>query len=318
MKARHAAPQMSFVLVTDSYATIRPVLDRLRAQTVREMLEVVLVTDSPAPAFRGGLEGFASVRIVEAAPPWPLGEARAAGVRAATAELVFVGDTHSYPHPALAETLIDTHQGPWSVVVPGFGNANPHGALSWAGFLSDYAAWSHRLPPGPIEYAPIADVSYRRSALLEFGDRLGHVLDYGDELLHGLHALGHRMYFQPEARIDQVNLARPRSWLWERYAAGALIADRRTRRWSWLHRLVYVCGSPLLPAVYLARGRSGIRAARRGGEAPVRVVMAMLAGGLVKAAGEMVGYTRGAGRAAEPRMVELELHKVRHAGGRRR
>ena len=38
------APRMSIVLATDSYATIRPVIRCLSKQTLKQKLEVVLVT----------------------------------------------------------------------------------------------------------------------------------------------------------------------------------------------------------------------------------------------------------------------------------
>src|SRR5207247_1352154 len=98
------------------------------------------------------------------------------------APLVFIGETHSLPHPRFAQTLIEAHAGPWAVVVPGFRNANPEPSLSWAGFLSDYSPWAYGLPAGEITYAPIYNASYRRSVLLEFGDRLGRALSHGDEM----------------------------------------------------------------------------------------------------------------------------------------
>ncbi len=164
-------PRMSVVLVTDDYDSISPVLDRLVRQTAREHLEVVVVTPSPEqiPAAAANLQGFAAVQVLQHGPPLDLGDGRAAGVRAASAALVFIGETHSYPHPQLAQTLIDAHAGPWAAVVPGFGIANPDSVLSWAGFLSDYGPWLEGLPAEEITYAPNYNASYRRSVLLELG-----------------------------------------------------------------------------------------------------------------------------------------------------
>ena len=36
-------PELSYVVVTDTYATIRGVVDRIRRQTIRDRIEVVLV-----------------------------------------------------------------------------------------------------------------------------------------------------------------------------------------------------------------------------------------------------------------------------------
>jgi hypothetical protein len=304
-------PLMSVVLVTDDHESVRPALDRWRLQTVKERLEVVLVAPSREAFADAELDGFASVRFVELGPPVDLGDGRAAGVRAASAPLVFIGETHSYPHPGFVQTLIEAHAGPWAVVVPGFRNANPERSLSWAGFLSDYSPWASGLPAGEIDYAPIYNASYRRSALLEFGDRLASALTIGDEMLKGLRARGHRMYFEPAATIEHLNLARAVPFVRERFLSGLLIAAQRARRWSWRQRLAYACGSPLLPAVYLSRVRGGVRTVRR--NVPLGAFPAMLAGAFVKAAGEMVGYARGAPPAAERRMTDYELHKTSYA-----
>ncbi len=309
---------MSVVLVTDGYETIRPVIDCLHAQTVRDELEVVLVGLQGEGLHRAGadLDGFAAVQVVEVGSPLALGDARAAGVGAASAPLVFIGETHSFPHAGMAETLIRAHSGPWATVVPGFVNANPDGAPSWAAFLLDYGGWVPGVAAGEIDHAPIYNASYRRSVLLEFGDRLGSALRIGDEMSKGLGARGHRTYFEPAARIDHLNLSAPAASLRERYLAGLLIAAERTRRWSWRQRLLYLCGAPLLPAVYLSRVRAGVRAQRRDAPLPVGTVPMLLVSSFVKAAGEMIGYARGAGPAAEPRMMEYELNKVGYVSSR--
>ena len=303
-------PRMSVVLVTDDYDSVSPVLDRLVRQTAREHLEVVVVTPSPEqiPTAAANLQGFAAVQVLEHGPPLDLGDGRAAGVRAASAALVFIGETHSYPHPQMAQTLIDAHAGPWAAVVPGFGIANPDGVLSWAGFLSDYGPWLEGLPAEEITYAPNYNASYRRSVLLELGDELGTALSHGDGMLRGLRRRQHRIYFEPAARIDHVNLSRPGAFVAERYAAGRLIAAERAHRWPWGRRLIYACGAPLLPAVYLSRARVGARMARR--KAPAGTLATMVAGTVVKAAGEMAGYVLGSGAGAAERMLEYELHKV--------
>lgn len=308
-------PQMSMVLVTDRCETIRPVLDRLAEQTAREALELVLVGPGDELRPEATADGFAAVQVVDPGSYVGLGEARAAGVRAASAPLVFIGETHSYPHPRMAEELLHAHTGPWAAVVPSFANANPDGAASWAAFLSDYGAWVPGVSPGEIRFAPMYNASYRRSVLLEFGDRLGGALQGGDEMGNGLRARGHRVYFAPAARIEHLNVSgRPLDWIDERYLAGHLVAAARARSWSWGRRLLYLCGSPLLPVLYLSRVRAGIRLQRRQRALPPGTFALLLAGAMIKAAGEAVGYARSSRPDdADGRMREYELHKSAYA-----
>ncbi len=305
--------ELAVVLATDSDATIRPVINRLRRQTVRDRVEVVLVAPAGAGVTRtlGALhEDFARVQLVEVDSIAPLAAARAAGIRAATAPVVFVGETHTFPHPGWAEALIAAHRGPWAAVAPAFGNANPKGALSWAGFLSDYGRWVDGLPAGEIGEVPLYNASYRRAILLELGDRLEPALAHGDELPVGMRARGHRVYFEPAARIDHANVARPAAWLVERFAAGVLIASHRSRTWPLSRRLAYVAGAALIPAVLVWRVLPGVRVTARRHPLPAGTIAAIVAGAIVKAIGELVGYAGGGTASCEMRMHEYEVHKL--------
>jgi hypothetical protein len=306
------SPALSVVLATDELATIEPVVRRLRAQTVAGQVELVIVTTRPDEAPDG--EGLAGCRVVGVDDLVPLTAARAAGIRAATAPLVFVGETHTYPADGWAEALIDAHAGNgWAAVVPGFGNANPSGTLSWAAFLADYGAWLNVLPRRELELIPTYNTAYRREALLELGPRLDRVITSGDELIVALRDAGRRFVFEPSARIDHENVAAPKAWLLERYLGGHLTAASRMERWSWRRRLVYAAGAPLIPAVLLARVAGGVREARRAYGVGRGVYAAMAVGAVVSAVGELVGYLGGPAGWADRRMTEYEIHRRRYS-----
>ena len=306
-------PALSVILATDAYPTIEPVVRRLRAQTVAHRLELVIVTPRPEEVRReAGPGGLAALVVVGVESLVPLAAARAAGVRAATGPVVFVGETHTYPEEGWAEALIDEHAGDWAAVVPGFGNANPSGALSWAAFLSDYGAWLASLERRELSLIPTYNTAYKRSALLELEPRLDVLLSTGDELIVELRAAGRRFVFQPSARIDHANVARRGAWLLERYLGGLLTANSRMARWSRGRRLLYAAGSPLIPVVVLARIAGGVSAARQAHGIPLAVYPALLLGAVIGAAGELVGYLGGPVTWADRRMTEYEIHRLRY------
>jgi hypothetical protein len=309
---------MSVILATDTFDTIRPVVRHLRQQTVRDRLEIVIVAPDIGAIAKDAaeLDGFGAVRLVQVDSLRPFGSARAAGVAASRAPLTFIGETHTYPHPTFAEELIKTHAGPWAAVVPGFGNANPKGMLSWSIFLLDYGPWYYGLPPRPALTAPTHNVAYKREVLLELGDELGPSLTHGDRLAVLFRERGHATQFHPAARIDHLNVARWAPWLTERLHTGLVISGRRAARWSLLRRLVYCCGSPLVPAVLLRRVAEGVRCAARETRLPAGTFGAIVIGTIVSAAGEMIGYARGTPGDADAIMLEMEVHKVRYASAR--
>ena len=305
-------PALSIVLATDSYETIRPVVAHLRRQTVRDQLELVLVGPSrsmPA-ANEGELDGFAAVRTVEVDSVVPLSRARAAGVRAASAPLVFIGETHSYARPDCMEAFLRAHDSNWSVVVPGFANANPEGTLSWASFALDYGTWWEGLQAKAITFAPCYNVVGKRSVFLEFGDRLERVFSHGDAFLEGLRERGHSIYFEPAATVAHLNGSTAATWKL-RYVVGRVRGADRGAVWPIWRRAAYVLGSPLIPAVLFWRLKEPLGALRKRSGMPAGtslVVGAILA---VTACGEMVGYAMGAGSEAERRVDEFEIRKVR-------
>jgi hypothetical protein len=112
-----------------------------------------------------------------------LPEARAVGIRAASAPIVFIGETHAYPQPGWAEALFTAFEGPWAAVVPAIGNANPTSAASWASYLFDYGMWGPNRRSGEIADPLIYNTAYRREVLLSFGESLSAVLDPSQETL---------------------------------------------------------------------------------------------------------------------------------------
>ena len=308
-------PELSVVLTTDTFETIRRVVECLRGQTVKERIELVIVVPegSRVELTDADAAGLAGVRVVSVPGVETFGGGRAAGVRASSAPVVVIGETHTYAHPGWAEALIGAHREPWPIVVPGVGNANPGGALSWGVFLMDYGRWFAGLPAGETDLAPTHNSSYKREMLLALGSRLETALAHGDELAVFCRSHGHRAWFEPRARIDHLNIARPRPWLAERFIGGLLIGGRRSLRWPWWRRLVYFAASPLVPLVLLSRLRPAIRAARRSTRLPVGTLPAVALGTVVWGVGEAIGYLRGARERESVRMTEYELHKVRYA-----
>ena len=310
-------PALSVVLGTDNMDRVATVIDSLAAQTIAETIELILVIVAPPnAATREQIEyRFHSLKIVPVQSMTSLATARAKGVLAATAPFVFIAETHAYPDPDLGEKIVAALSDEWSVVVPGFRNANPDSAVSWAGFLSDYGAWSASLGPGEIQWGPSHDVAFRRSVLLEFGERLESALTFGDEMNVTLHARGERTYFDPSAGIEHVNINGFGWFMRERFLTGMLIGEYRRARWGMGRRLVYALASPLIPIVVLSRIQKGVREIGRRESLPTGTIPALVLGVIVKAAGEMRGYLVGAPESAEERMTGYEVRKVAFNSG---
>lgn len=305
-------PLLSVILATDTVERVARVLGSIALQTIASKIEIVLVmTESPDQSVVDQLtSGIHSLKIIMVPSIVPLAHARAKGVRAARSPFVFIAETHAYPDPGLVEKLIAALSDEWSVVVPGFRNANPDSGLSWAGFLSDYGAWSDTLSGGEIDRAPSHDAAFRRDVLLQFGNRLENALTFGDELYLTLRQRGQRCYFESSAGIQHINLDKFHSFVRERYLSGVLIGGYRAERWSFLRRVAYAGGSPLIPVVIISRVFKGVREIGRREVLPRGTMPALVLGAVLKAAGEARGYLFGAPHSAEAGMTAFEVKKL--------
>lgn len=306
-------PAMSYVVVTDHYRTIRRVAERLAAQTAKDQIEVIVVAPKGQDLGLDTsiLSGFAAFRTVLLESIWPMSIARAAGVRAATAPVIFIGETHSFPHAGFCATLIEAQTDPWDVVVPGLLNGNPASPLSWAAFLMDYGGWLNELPGGAIQGGPTWNVGYRRDVIMAMDGALTTALSHGDEMAVALRARASRTCFVPAAELEHVNVEQIIWWLEQRFLTGRLVAASRKRRWSTARRLVYVCASPLVPLVMLSRISRPVRAAVTKCRLPFGTIPALVLGTLVRTAGEVLGYLCGATAGSQRRLDEYELHKLK-------
>ncbi|MCP9818865.1 glycosyltransferase [Synechococcus sp. Cruz-9H2] len=306
---------LSYVVVTDTCATIAPLLSHLRRQSAVERIELVLVTPSrhaidelPAAA-----AGIGRVVVVEADIN-NYAHALAQGIHKAMGPYVFLGETHSFPDPRFVETLMRTFaKGDWSVVAPGIGNGNPSTHWSWAAYLCDYACWSSALPAGECAAAPIYNAAYRLSLLQEFGADLERLLARSDSLPRALQARGARTLFEPTARLAHVNIAQPRTWIDERMLTGHLVAAHRTRIWGAGWRLVYLLASPLIALVLFRRVLPGAWLTIRRQRLSPLLLLWILAGMVLRAWGEFLGYLGLSATDGERRMQDYELHKLDYA-----
>jgi hypothetical protein len=258
------------------------------------------------------LQSFCGIRIVAVDAIKPMPAARAAGVRASTAPVIFIGETHSFPHPGFADAIIAAHEGPWDVVVPGLGNANPSSPRSWAAFVLDYGYWLAGLSASEIANGPTWNASYKRSILTDAGINLDTALSSGDELPQILRAGNRSVYFEPRAVIDHTNVEAD-GWADERFLSGQVVGANRGRRWSRARRAFYFAASPLIPFVLLYRTSKAVRVLLKDDMLPRGSLVAIAAGAVVRTIGEAAGYLVGIDAEAEERMENYELHKLRFA-----
>jgi hypothetical protein len=315
------SPALSIVIVAlEDYSSIRRVVRFLRAQTIQSSIELIMVAPNEsalASCTPDETRGFYSVMQIYAGVIDNREEASVLGICNATAPVVAIVEDHAYPEPEWSKALVDAHQGPWAAVGPAVLNGNP-GILSWTNMLLAYGVWPPTLPRGEMAEIALHNASFKRDVLMSYGSRLGELLSRSGGLLPQLRADGHRILFEPAARIHHVNPSTLSATLALRVKAGRLYAATRasTEQWSVAKRMLYTVASPAIPAVRLATNGKSLFAGRRGARA-LPFVPLVLAGLVLDSAGQAVGYAFGPGDTAKA-LAGFEFERVKHVRKRDR
>lgn len=311
----NTSPEMSVVIVTpDNYRVIRRTIRYLRAQTVKDRLELVIGAPSRAKLglVESDLDAFHSYKVVEVGEFNILTNAKVAAVTATSAPIVAFAEDHCYPEPDWAEALIATHRRGHAAVGPLMKNANPATSLSWAGLFLHYGCCIQPVLSGNCINLPWHNTSYKRRLLLEYGSELSSMLIVEGILFDDLRAKGHTLHFEPAAKTNHVNISILSSWVRHAFWGGRLFGAMRARKNKWpvWKRLVYIAGSPLIPVMRFCKTVQKAREVGKGALLP-RVIPAILAGLLPHVVGEVAGYALGAGQAAE-RYSYFEMKRFLH------
>jgi hypothetical protein len=313
-------PAMSVVIVTpDCYETIRRTMRHLRAQTVAERLEIVIVFPSRADLglIEEDLVGFQGHRLVEVRPFHGMDGPRAVGIRQTRAPVIALAEDHCYPDPGWAEALLEAHKESWAAVAPGMTNANPRSLTSWIQLFMTYGRWVEPKTAGTIDDLPGHNSSYKRAALLDYGPDLERMLQVVTLMHHDLKAKGYQLYVEPAAKVYHLNITRPVPFLRDHFVCGRWFAAGRAAPWCWPRRLLYAGGVPLLLLRYLRGHLREIRRAGRHRELIPRGLPILLAGLAARGVGEVLGFSLGLGRAKEWAM-DLETRRLRFISSRDR
>ncbi len=314
MNATSVTPALSVVLTTpDAYETIRTTVSHLRAQTIVEQLELVVVAPARASlAFPAEVEAeFGRLEVVELGAVLSIGAANAAGIRRASAPIVALVETHSFPQKEWAAALVAAHQGSWAAVGPRMLNANPIDAVSWASFLVAYGRWAATTAAGPTDDVPGHNSSYKRTALLSFDADLERLMETETVLHWALRAKGHELYFEPRAETSHINPTRLSSCLSEVFHYQRIFGALRSSSWSRTRRALYSASAPVIVARRFARLTKQLSEVRPPGVRRSSILSVAVVVLATATLGEVLGSLRGAGDAAGKKMG-VEFHRREH------
>lgn len=292
-----AAPQLSAILITPGRPDLLAgTLAALSQQTAKQQIEIVIVGVPESAVDKTMLIGFWGYQVLEYAPFTSTSEARAIGIRAASASVIAMTEDHSFPESTWAEHLIAAHQtGTWAGIGPTFVNFNPATLTSWINLVMEYGCWMEPIAPGEKHHIPGHNSTYRRDVLLNtYGEKLGVMLEAESTMQWDLQAKGHKFGLEPKARTRHQNYSLFGRSLKLRFHGGRLFAANRARQWSIGKRAFYTLASPLIPWIRLTRLIKEFQRIGQGHLFP-KVLPGLWIQVMLDGLGETVGYATGVG-----------------------
>ena len=302
MISRDDQPKLSAIVIAQGSSddTLRALIRAWSYQTACGKVEIVFVCPSREQLRLEtlDLDYFASWQVVEIEKFTSTAAARTAGIHAARAPVIALTEDHCFPSRQWAQVMIERHYEEWTGVGPVFFNANPGSVTSWANLLAEYGHWIDLNSCGEVDHMPGHNSTYKRCALMHYGERLPEVLEAESAMQWDMKTRGHRFYLEPKAHSHHFNFSRLPPSIVLRFHGGRLFAANRARQWGVPRRLFYTLASPLIPVVRFfrcAKAASNVNLSWR--RLTIFPVMALLLG--VDALGEMFGYATGSGNAMQ-------------------
>lgn len=291
------------VTIVDAHDALLRCLDALATQDDPPEMEVLVPWDDSVPGMSSMAARFPGFRFLQmgniatARPTATLAgqhelfdRRRAAGVAAASGDVIAILEDRGVPRPDWARKVVQLHtELPHSVIGGAVENA-VDSPLQWSVYFCDFGRYQRPFAAGPRAYVTDVNVSYKRAALQRTSTLWRE--RYHETTVHwALQRAGETLYLTPELVVEQHrDTLRLGALIAERFSWGRLFAYTRARETNVAKRLALAVFAPVLPVILLARlarsQRSKRVTFRKFLSVSPLVLMLLVAWSL----GELVGY----------------------------
>jgi hypothetical protein len=279
-------PTISVLLpAMHGYNTVLAALDAWDAQSCRDQIELLVLCPSRPD------HDIPDNHVIVEIGSLLLHEARAVGVRRASADHVMFAEDHCLPDPDCVASLLSRIDGKSDAIGPALRSGNPQWAVTQASFLISYSQWM--LPaPGAVRYLPGHNVVLRKTRLLEMGTELEHELLFAAFLMQRLKASGCSFVVDDKARMRHYDPADWRRAFRIFYTIGSCCGALRLERRAMLSRALYSLLAPAIFARHFGRGLLGFLRVGRASGLGLESVLAAVPLACAWTIGEVLGAWR--------------------------
>ena len=250
------ARELSVVIAAlDGYNEIKELLLSIERQTIKNLLEVILVCqDRASLALPDSFnERHADVIVLESNRDLLLNEARYLGILNSTAPFVVIPEDHCLPRADCFEHLLDRLKQGWSGVGPSIRNGNKCSAIARAANCVTYGQWMGRRKSGKMNFIAGYNSAFPSSLLLGRGEQLEKDLIVPSLLLSKLRAQGHKFFLETKAVMVHWEASRFSGTKEILIPQGRAMGKLRSQAWPLWKRWMYSFLSPALAAFRYGR-----------------------------------------------------------------
>ena len=262
------APALSIVVtIVDGGSYLRDFLASVAAFENPPSLEVIVPYDQSVADVTVYASEFPDVTFLDLGPitpEHPIGSEagqhelfdrrRAAGLAAATGDIIAILEDRGHPRPDWAATVMRLHAETGKNVIGGAIDCKePVSLLNWAFYVTDFGRYGRPFDTGPAEWVSDVNVTYSRKALEatrhlwceRYREPIVHwfLIENGEEMLLSNELIVEHV--RPPARLGQL--------LPERFHWGRLFGYIRAMHMTPVKRLIYTLSGPLIPPVLWVR-----------------------------------------------------------------
>ncbi len=269
-------------------------LEALEAQGAPDALEI-LVVDRLGEELREHVRRkFPRVKVLAVSPTATIPQMRAAAFDASTSDAVAVIEDHVIVPTGWASALLSAMNGSRRVVGGSVENAATGRLSDWAAFLCEYSHCINPLPSGPATWLTGNNVVYPRALLQEFRQVIAEGA-WENRLHDAMRDAGVALVCYPEIVVGHKKHFSVGEYLGQRYLYARSYAGARVNGRSLGPRLAYAAAAVALPPLLLWRTVSRVVSKRRHVGHLVLSLPLLALFVCAWAAGEVIGYARGAG-----------------------
>ena len=279
-------------------ALLEACLASLRPQCAAKDAQLIIARACEAPELEAFQRRYPATEFILCEPGTSIPRLRAAGMAAATGDIVALTEDHCVAAPDWLDRLLDAQARSNTDVVGGsMDNARRDRSVDWAAYFSEYGFFAEQGGAGEQPLLTGANVAYRRDLVDEVTAQAG--AGEWENVVHArLLERGRAFAFVRDAAIYQNQRYTFGAFCRDRYEHGRDYARRRLATQGNGRRWVYFFGSAVLPAILILRISRVIGAGQR--LAFLRALPLTFGFLTAWSVGEAVGYLRGpTGPAAE-------------------